>query len=267
MTGANAVRADWRFAVCGLLDGEVAIVTGASRGIGLGIAHGLRAAGARVGLIARDDEALRAARAQLTATPGPDVACATADAADPGTLVGACERLARDLGDATVLVNNAGAIDRTPSAEVTPAEWRRVVATNLDAAFTAARAVAPRMRSAGGGAIVNVTSLSAHFGVRRAASYGASKSGLLGLTRALALDWAADGIRVNAVAPGYIDTGFTSALTADPDRSQRILERIPLGRWGQPDDIAGTVVYLVSPLAAYVTGQVVVVDGGYSADG
>jgi NAD(P)-dependent dehydrogenase (short-subunit alcohol dehydrogenase family) len=158
-------------------------------------------------------------------------------------------------------------IDRTPSADFASQAWRRVFATNLDAAFTAARAVAPLMRATGGGAIVNVTSLSAHFGVRRAASYGASKSGLLGLTRALALEWAVDGIRVNAVTPGYIDTDFTAALAGDPERSRRILERIPLGRWGKPADVAGTVVYLASPLAAYVTGQVVVVDGGYSVDG
>ncbi|HXT94225.1 MAG TPA: glucose 1-dehydrogenase [Trebonia sp.] len=254
-------------AASGLLDGEVAIVTGASRGIGLGIARGLRAAGARVGLIARHAEALEAAASELAGQPGPDVACADADVADSDALTAAVARLQADLGDVTVLVNNAGVIDRTPSDGLSSQAWRRVFATNLDAAFAAARAAAPSMRAAGGGAVVNVTSLSAHFGVRRAASYGASKSGLLGLTRALALEWAADGIRVNAVTPGYIDTDFTGPLTGDPERSQRILERIPLGRWGKPADVAGTVVYLASPLAAYVTGQVLVVDGGYSIDG
>ncbi len=117
------------------------------------------------------------------------------------------------------------------------------------------------------GSIVNTTSLSAHFGIRGAASYGASKSGLLGLTRALAVEWAEYGIRVNAVTPGYIRTGLTEPLANDEERSRTILSRIPRGRWGTSADIAGTVVYLASPLAAYVTGQVVVVDGGYSVDG
>jgi NAD(P)-dependent dehydrogenase (short-subunit alcohol dehydrogenase family) len=195
------------------------------------------------------------------------VATAVADVADDDALRAALAALAAALGPPTVLVNNAGVIDRTPAAETAPGQWQRVLDTNLRSALTAATAVAPHMRRAGGGSIVNITSLSAHFGVRQAVSYGASKAGLVGLTRALALEWGGAGIRVNAVTPGYVETDFTSALSGDPERSRLVLGRIPLGRWGRPDDIGKAVLYLSSPLARYVTGQVLVVDGGYSVDG
>ncbi|MGY1812276.1 SDR family NAD(P)-dependent oxidoreductase [Blastococcus sp. SYSU D00820] len=251
----------------GLLAGRTAIVTGASRGIGAATAVALAQAGAAVGLLARDPAAL----ARLATRLGDEGTCAvavrTADVADAPSLRAAIDALTGDLGAPSILVNNAGAIDRSPTETTSAGSWRRVLDTNLGGAVTASTAVLGAMRDLGGGSIVNIASLSAHFGVRRAASYGASKSALLGLTRALALEWAADGIRVNAVTPGYIATDLTAPLTADPERSAGIVSRIPLGRWGSPEDVAGTVVYLCSDLAAYVTGQVVVVDGGYSVDG
>lgn len=253
--------------VPGLLDGSVAIVTGASRGIGAAIARGLSMAGARVGLIALDEAALKELARELTDGATVPVAAAAASVADPDQLTAAINRLTSDLGPATILVNNAGTIDRGPTEHSAPDAWRRVLDTNLVAAVTAATAVFPEMKKAGAGSMVNITSLSAHFGVRRAASYGASKSGLLGLTRALALEWAEHGIRVNAVTPGYIATDFTRPLSENLDRADAVARRIPLGRWGTPEDIAGTVAYLCSPLAAYVTGQVIIVDGGYSVDG
>ena len=250
-----------------LLHNATVIVTGGSRGIGASVARTAHQHGARVGLIARNEDALSRITAELTTAGPPPVAHVAVDVADLDALRQAVERLIDQLGPPTMLVNNVGMIDRTPAEQMGWAEWRKVLDTNLGSALAASVTVAPHMREAGGGSIVNVTSLSAHFGVRQAASYGASKSGLLGLTRALALEWASDNIRVNAVTPGYIATDLTHALAANRERSEQISSRIPLGRWGAPEDIAGTVVYLGSPLATYVTGQVIVVDGGYSVDG
>ena len=250
-----------------LLHGGTVIVTGGSRGIGASVARFAHAHGARVGLIARHSDALSRVAADLTTAGTPSVAHVAVDVADPDALRRAVEALIDQLGPPTMLVNNAGMISRTRAEQIGWADWHQVLDTNLGSALAASVTVAPHMREAGGGSIVNIASLSAHFGVRQAASYGASKSGLLGLTRALALEWASDNIRVNAVTPGYISTEFTHALAADPERSDHIRDRIPLGRWGAPEDIAGTVIYLGSPLATYVTGQVVVVDGGYSVDG
>lgn len=251
----------------GLLRGSTAIVCGASRGIGAAAARALHGAGADVGLLARTGAALEETAAGIGSGGGPRIATAVADVADPDALRAGIEKLVDRLGPPDILVNNAGAIDRTPSVEVTPAGWQRVLDTNLRGALLASTTVLPHMAAAGRGSIVNITSLSAHFGVRRAVSYGASKAGLVGMTRALALEWGESGVRVNAVTPGYIETDFTQRLREDTRRSVDILRRVPLGRWGRPEDIAGTVVYLASPLAEYVTGQVIVVDGGYSVDG
>ncbi|MDI9897404.1 glucose 1-dehydrogenase [Rhodococcus sp. IEGM 1381] len=250
-----------------LLEGQIAIVTGASRGIGGGAALALARAGAGVGLIARNATALSELEATIRGQGVGKVSLRVADVADPVKLRHAVESLSEELGPPSILVNNAGAIDRTATEEMTEESWRRVFDTNVGGAVTAARAVLPSMKELGGGSIINVASLSAHFGVRRASSYGASKSALLGLTRALALEWAPHHIRVNAITPGYIATDFTAKLTQNSERTASILARIPLGRWGSPQDIAGTVVYLGSSLSDYVTGQVVVVDGGYSIDG
>lgn len=251
----------------GLMDGTTAIVTGASRGIGAAVAMALAQTGADVGLISRSPQALDAVAARIREKTRRSIAVRAADVAHPEALALAIEELTDELGAPTVLVNNAGTIARSPLESMTPASWARVFDINLGSAAAAATTVLPHMKARGGGSIVNVTSLSAHFGVRHAASYGASKSGLLGLTRALALEWADHAIRVNAVTPGYVETEFTRPLLENPQRAGRILERIPLGRWGRPEDVAGTVVYLGSPLSEYVTGQVVVVDGGYTVDG
>lgn len=248
------------------LAGTTAIVTGASRGIGAAAAAALAAAGARVGIIARDEAAATGTASAIGEATGLPTAARAADVAEPESLRVAITELAGQLGAPSILVNNAGAIDRSPAEELTEESWRRILDTNLGAAATAATTVLPLMRELGGGSIVNITSLSAHLGVRQAASYGASKTALLGLTRALALEWAPHRIRVNAVTPGYIDTTFTRPLV-DGERAGPLLERIPLGRWGRPEDVAGAIVYLASPTSAYVTGQTIVVDGGFSVDG
>lgn len=250
-----------------LLRESVAIVTGASRGIGAEVARGLAAAGAAVGLVARSSASLDTVAEDLRQARLGPIAVAVADVSDAASLERAVDQLTEELGPVQILVNNAGTIHHAPAAQASPAAWRRVIDTNLTAALLASSAVLPQMRQAGGGSIVNIASLSARFGIYNAVSYAASKSGLVGLTRALAWEWAGYGIRVNAVSPGYVVTDFTKPLTADERRSRHILERIPLGRWGRPEDIAGTVVYLSSPLAEYVTGQVITVDGGYSVNG
>lgn len=251
----------------GLLDGTAAIVTGASRGIGAATCVALARAGANVGLISRDSSALDALARHIKMESGGFVAFRAADVSNSDLLTRAINELIGEVGTPTLLVNNAGTIERSAPEDAKPSSWYRVLDTNLGSALAAATAVLPYMKAEGFGSIVNVTSLSAHFGVRGAVSYGASKSGLLGLTRALALDWAEYGVRVNAVTPGYVGTELTEPLTSNPARAGRILERIPLGRWGQPEDVSGTIVYLGSPLSAYVTGQVIVVDGGYSVNG
>src|SRR5690606_21420192 len=178
----------------------------------------------------------------------------------------AVAELAEELGGLDVLVNNAGTTVRGDALSFAADDFDRVLVVNLRGAFVAAQAAARAMGD-GGGAIVNIASLSARFGIRRGAAYGASKGGLVQLTKALALEWGPRGIRVNAVAPGYIATDLTAPLLADAARRDAIEARIPLGRWGTPDDVAGAVALLCSPLAAYVSGHVLYVDGGYSADG
>jgi 2-deoxy-D-gluconate 3-dehydrogenase len=228
----------------GLLAGRRALVTGATRGIGAAAADALAEHGARVVRLGSRD----------------------ADMADPDAVRAAVARATEELGGLDVLVNNAGTIERGPSAELALERWDRVLDVNLRGAFVAAQAAYEALAD-GGGAIVNIASLSARFGVRQGAAYAASKGGLVQLTRALALEWAPAGIRVNAVAPGYVATDFTRALQDDPGRHASILARIPMGRWATPQDIAGSVVYFASDLAAYVTGQVLYADGGYSCDG
>jgi gluconate 5-dehydrogenase len=250
----------------GLLEGRRAAVTGASRGIGAAIARALADAGADLALLSRSDAPLRELGEEIRTRTGRPAPAITADLGDPDDVRSAVRDATDALGGLDVLVNCAGTIERADSAELTLEQWDRVMDVNLRGAFVCAQAAFPALAE-GGGAVVNIASLSSRFGIRRAAAYGASKGGLVQLTRALALEWASRGVRVNAVAPGYVETEFTRALSGDPERSRAIVARIPMGRWGTPDDISGSVVFLASDLAAYVTGQVLYVDGGYCCDG
>jgi 2-deoxy-D-gluconate 3-dehydrogenase len=237
------------------LDGRRALVTGANTGIGQAIAIAMAQAGAHVICAARQHptDTLRAIGDRATAL--------ALDLADP---MAARDAFTADPVDN--LVNNAGIIRRADATDLSESDWDDVIDTNLKAAFFTAQAFARAVFARGGqGKIVNIASLLSVQGGIRVASYTASKHGLAGLTKVLANEWAARGINVNAIAPGYVETNNTAPLRADPDRSAAILARIPAGRWGRPEDIAGAAIFLATPAADYIHGTVLSVDGGWLA--
>jgi NAD(P)-dependent dehydrogenase (short-subunit alcohol dehydrogenase family) len=244
------------------LHGKVAVVTGASRGIGSAVASALAHSGAAVMLLGRDRAALAASASALIAG-GCTVGYERADVTELSTLEAAFDTAMRTLGPIDILINNAGIEEVCPSLDVSEALWDRIVGTNLKGAFFAAQAAARRMPC--GGCIINICSLTSEVGIAGAAPYGASKSGLVGVTRALAAEWAERGIRVNGIGPGYFRTALTESFYRDEQWQHAMLAKIPLRRFGQLDDVGGTVVFLCSEAAAYITGQIVYVDGGYLA--
>jgi 2-deoxy-D-gluconate 3-dehydrogenase len=244
------------------LQGRCAVVTGASRGIGRAIALGLTRAGAEVVLVGRpgSNDATREAVVGL----GGKVDVVELDMGD----LAAVERVGAELAasrQVDVLVNNAGTIDRQDTVDLAREDWERVLDVNLNGVFLLTQQVGRAMVARGHGKVVSIASLLTFQGGIRVASYAASKHAVAGLTKALANEWGPHGVQVNAIAPGYIATDNTTALREDPDRSRSILERIPAGRWGSADDIAGTAVFLSSSAADYVNGHVLVVDGGWMA--
>jgi 2-deoxy-D-gluconate 3-dehydrogenase len=236
------------------LEGRRALVTGANTGIGQAIAVGLAEAGARVTCAGRSDMGETLAR-----VPGGEAL--RLDFADP---MAAAEVFAGAGYD--ILVNNAGVIRRGDAVDFSEADWDAVMDINLKAAFFTSQAFAREILARGAtGKVVNIASLLSFQGGIRVPSYTASKHGIAGITKLLANEWAARGINVNAVAPGYIETNNTAALRADEDRSRSILERIPAGRWGRAEDIAGAVVFLCAPASEYIHGAILNVDGGWLA--
>lgn len=244
------------------LSGKVAVVTGANTGIGQGIALALAHAGADIALVARSDPSETAA---LIEQAGRRVAIIAADLATIEPCGRIVEETLGNLGGLDILVNNAGIIRRNDALDFTEEDWDAVLDTNLKVAFFLAQAAARHMVGHGGGAIINIASMLTFQGGIRVASYTASKSGIGGLTKLLANEWAAKGVNVNAIAPGYIATNNTAALQADADRNRQILERIPAGRWGVPSDLGGAAVFLASDAARYVQGHILAVDGGWLA--
>jgi gluconate 5-dehydrogenase len=242
--------------------GKVAVVTGGARGIGAQLASALAGAGAAVALLGRDAEALTRSCATLS-TAGAQVQGLCADVTDVQAVQTAFEQVMARMGRLDILINNAGIEQLCPSLEVSPALWDRIVDTNLRGAFFCAQAAARRMSA--GGSILNLCSLTSEVGVAGAAAYGASKSGLVGLTRALATEWACLGIRVNGIGPGYFRTALTEGFYQSEQWQHQMLDKIPLRRFGQLDDLGGAAVFLCSDAARYITGQILYIDGGYLA--
>jgi 2-deoxy-D-gluconate 3-dehydrogenase len=239
------------------LDGKTAIVTGASRGLGAAMAVALAEAGADLALVARGDVGDVASRIESLGHRAISIPADLEDRSAP-------EMILDRVGRADILVNNAGIVRRASILEYTDADWDAVLEVNLRSVFALSRGFAQRLvERKSGGRIINTVSMLSFQGGIRVAAYAAAKSGLLGLTRALANELAPLGINVNAIAPGYMVTDNTQALRDDPKRSREILARIPAGRWGTPDDLKGAVVYLASPAAAYVHGTTLAVDGGW----
>jgi 3-oxoacyl-[acyl-carrier protein] reductase len=239
------------------LSGQVALVTGASRGIGLSIARALAAGGARIAAVARERSRADDAVATL---PGEGHRGYAADVADAAAVDALVKRVEEELGSLHILVNNAGVTRDNLLMRLKDDDWNTVLDTNLRGAFNTMRAASRGMMKRRAGRIINITSVVGLTGNKGQANYAASKAGLIGLTKSVARELASRSILVNAVAPGYIETEMTAAL---PDAARTALtEQIALGRLGRPDDVAGVVRFLAGPAAAYITGQVLVVDGG-----
>ena len=244
------------------LAGKLAVVTGCRRGIGLAMSEALAAAGADiVGVSATLEPAGSEAERRVRAL-GRDFTALPADLADPDAVRALVRRLT-DGPPVDILVNNAGTIRRAPAVEHSDADWEHVLSVDLSSPFTLARELGRGMVERGHGKIIFTASMLSFQGGVNVASYTAAKSGIAGLTRALANEWAIHGVNVNAIAPGYIQTDNTRALQDDPDRNAAILGRIPAGRWGRPEDLAGATVFLASAAADYVHGTILAVDGGW----
>ena len=245
------------------LAGKVAIVTGANTGLGQGIALALAEAGAAISLVGRSapDETIEKIKSM-----GGECLSIKADLAALEATDTIMDETRRDLGRADILVNNAGIIQRNDAIDFTVEEWDSVLNVNLRTVFFLSQAFARScLEAAHGGKIINIASMLSFQGGIRVPSYTASKSGLMGLTRALANEWAGQGINVNAIAPGYFETNKTAAIQADAKRSAEILGRIPAGRWGQPKELGGAAVFLASEASDYVHGTTLAVDGGWLA--
>lgn len=245
------------------LEGRVALVTGANRGLGNAMALGLAQAGADIACVSRsgnDAEVKREVEAL-----GRRFLSVRANLAEPAERVGIVDKVVAGLGRIDILVNNAGSGTRYLPEEYPMAEWRELIETHLFASFDLAQQAAPHMLKRGRGKIINIGSVMSEEGGLNISAYAAAKHGIAGLTKSLAVSWSGRGINVNCIAPGYFETNMANSLKYHPVRAQQILDRIPCGRWGMPEELQGLVVFLASDASNYVHGSVVAIDGGWLA--
>jgi gluconate 5-dehydrogenase len=244
------------------LTGLVAVVTGGGRGIGRAMARGLAAHGATIALCGRTLQTLEAVRAEI----GGDTLAHVADVAIEADVLALRDAVLARYGRIDVLVCNAGINPIYKGIEATSLQdWQSIVDVNLTGTFLCCKHLGTPMAAAGSGSIIVISSVAGHVGLRKSVPYCATKGGAELLVRALALDWAAKGVRVNAIAPGYFETDLTAGMIASPAMSAKLLAATPMARFGQDPDIVGATVFLASPASAYVTGQSLLVDGGYAA--
>jgi 2-dehydro-3-deoxy-D-gluconate 5-dehydrogenase len=243
------------------LKGKTALVTGSSRGLGAGIAMALAEAGANVAIHGsrRPPEVMQ----QMLSKMGAKHFAVVGDVSDALVCALLIEKVVDHFGAIDILVNNAGTIRRAPAAEHSEEDWQAVIATNLTSVFRLTKQAGKHMLAQGSGKVINIASVLTFQGGIYVPSYAAAKGGVGQLTKAFANEWAAKSINVNAIAPGYMSTDNTAVLRANPERSRQIMERIPAGRWGCPDDLAGAAVFLASSASDYVHGHVLAVDGGW----
>lgn len=246
------------------LNGRVAVITGASRGLGKAIALALGEAGAKLALVSRDTAQLEAVAKEARAL-GAIAEVFRADISEEGQILQLAQDVSARLGPADILVNNAGTVVRSLCLDFTLADWNLVMNTNLTSAFLMCRSFVPQMKGRGYGRVINIASIMAHISLPLRTAYSASKAGLLGFTRALALELADEKITVVTISPGPFETEMTAPLAADPAHTAQFNARVPLGRWGKPEEVGKLVLYLCSEEASFITGTDFLIDGGWCA--
>lgn len=247
------------------LDGKVSIVTGAGRGLGYGMAHALAGAGSDLVIVSRSSDELQQVSQEIITKTKRKVLPVSLDLAKEGEIERLVEAVLEEFGRIDVLVNNAGTNVRKPFLEVTEKEFDDVVHLNLRAVYFLTQAIVKEMMKQKKGKIINIASLGSQIGLRNISAYTATKGGIASLTKTLALELAPYNINVNAIAPGYYRTKLTEALFRDEEGYRWVLSRIPMGRPGEPDDLAGAAIFLASSASDYITGQILFVDGGWIA--